>query len=41
MWRTRAAWKQECEFNNYLAGCAFALSVVLGPFVAIHHGVHF
>jgi hypothetical protein len=40
MWR-KSSYEPECEYNNYLAGCAFALAVVLGTFVLIHHGVHF
>jgi hypothetical protein len=42
MWRKRESPDEpEGEYNNFLAGCAFALSVVLGTFVLIHHGVHF
>ena len=42
MWRRRrSSYEPERDYNNFLAVCAFALSVVLGMFVLIHHGVHF
>jgi|tagenome__1003787_1003787.scaffolds.fasta_scaffold20792615_2 hypothetical protein len=30
-----------CQYDAYLAGCAFTLSVVLVTFMLIAHGVHF
>jgi hypothetical protein len=39
--KRRSSYQPPSEFNAYLAGCAFALSVVLGTFMLIAHGVHF
>ncbi len=40
--RTRkSSWQPSCQYDAYLAGCAFTFSVVLVTFMLIAHGVHF
>jgi hypothetical protein len=37
----KSSYQLASQYNAYLAGCAFAFSVVLGTFMLIAHGVHF
>jgi hypothetical protein len=40
--RTRkSSWQPSCQYDAYLAGCAFTFSVVMVTFMLIAHGVHF
>jgi hypothetical protein len=40
--RTRkSSCQPPCQYDAYLAGCAFTFSVVLVTFMLIAHGVHF
>jgi hypothetical protein len=40
--RTRkSSCQPPCQYDAYLAGCAFTFSVVLVAFMLIAHGVHF
>jgi hypothetical protein len=39
--RRKSSYQLTSQYNAYLAGWAFAFSVVLMTFILIAHGVHF